>query len=222
METVDLKATLQRQADIIPLDKLGKSITIIGAGAVGSWVALSLAKMGFLNLTVWDYDTVDVVNMNCQMYPIDEIGNPKVDALRLMVKKFTGRDIQVVNDKFTGQDLTSDIVISAVDCMEVRLAALNACQTTVSKFIDPRMGAEAAQLYVMHPIEEHGSYMKSWFPNDEGVEAPCTAKSTIYCANVLAGLVCKAVKNIACGEKYTRVLKYDMSTNHFENYEGGQ
>jgi len=90
----------------------------------------------------------------------------------------------------------------------------------VNAVIDPRMGAEVAHLYVMNPndIEDMASYIKAWYSDDDSVREECTSKATIYCANILAGLVAKAVKNLTNKQKYTRVLKYDMKHDHYESY----
>lgn len=87
------EAALTRQLDFIPMSSLGAQVNIVGAGAIGSWVALSLAKMGFVDITVWDDDEVSIENMNCQFYPMNMIGRPKVEALAEMVELFTGTKI---------------------------------------------------------------------------------------------------------------------------------
>lgn len=211
---IEIKDTLQRQMDIIPLDKLGASITIIGAGAIGSWTSLALAKMGFLNQTVIDFDTVGVENMNSQFYPLYMIGEPKVEALKSMVEMFTGHKLNVINDKYTGAKLTDNIVIAAVDSMEVRREAF--LNTDNGMFIDPRMGAEQMHLYALRANADvdKETYMKSWYSDSEALHEKCTAKSTIYCANILSGLVAKTVKNVILKESYPRVLRWDLNGVH--------
>ena len=72
---IELKnQNLTRQLDLIPIAVLGTRITIIGAGAVGGWTSLALAKMGFSNITVFDYDVVEVENLNCQLYGPKHLG----------------------------------------------------------------------------------------------------------------------------------------------------
>lgn len=214
--------TLTRQMDIIPFDKLAKSITIIGAGAVGSWTSLALAKMGFLNQTVWDMDTVDVENLNCQFFPAASVGSSKAMALEYMIERFTGQKIKTVEDKYTASPLRDSIVIAAVDNMQVRKDIFDNCH---GMFIDPRMGAEQMHLYVMNKkIEKDNTdYMNSWYPDSGAEHEACTAKSTIYCANILAGLVAKAVKDIATDNKYMRVTRWDLNglaprTGGFESW----
>ena len=205
------KDTLVRQSDLIPIDVLSKKITIIGAGAVGSWTALALAKMGFLNLEIWDDDVVSVENMNNQMYPITSLDEPKVQALGDMINMFTGHKVVTINGRYEGEKLTGDIVISAVDNMKVRKSIWDNSQA--SWFIDPRMGAETALLYVMNRQDsaDKVTYPKTLHTDEEGVHEPCTAKSTIYCSNFLSGLVARAVKQIATASPHTRIMQANLA-----------
>jgi molybdopterin/thiamine biosynthesis adenylyltransferase len=209
----EFKDTLQRQWDLIPMEVLSKRITIIGAGAVGSWTALALAKMGFLNLEIWDDDEIDVVNMNCQFYPVTSIGEKKVIALQDMINMFTGHKVNVVSGKYEGTSITGDIVISAVDNMEVRKSIWDNSKATW--FIDPRMGAESLLLYTMkrHDPADMETYSKTLHTDGEGVQERCTAKSTIYCSNILSGLAARAVKQIATGQPHTRIVNGALSSD---------
>lgn len=210
---------LTRQADLIPEDALGEQITIIGAGAIGSWVTLALAKMGFENLTVFDHDTIEIENMNSQFYPMRCIGESKVQALCKLVHDFTevkvtGRPCKYERGHFPG------IVIAAVDSMAVRR---NLWENHKGKsfgtraVIDPRMGAENALLYVMNPMDakDQASYESSLYADGEAIQERCTAKATIYTANMLSGLVCKAVKDLVTRPDYLRTAQWNIAENAF-------
>lgn len=213
---------LTRQADLIPEQALGEQITIIGAGAVGSWVTLALAKMGFENLTVYDHDTISIENMNCQFYPIGDIGKPKASTLAQMVHCFTKVEIQAhckpyEKGRFPG------IVISAVDSMAVRRLIWEEHQGKsfgTRAVIDPRMGAENALLYVMNPMSDADalSYGKSLYADSDAVQERCTAKATIYTANMLSGLVCKAVKDLVTRPDYLRIAQWNIADDAFQGY----
>lgn len=213
-----VKDALTRQFDIIPIDRLGMKITIVGAGAVGGWTAITLARMGFLNLTVIDFDKVTVENMNCQPWRIQDIGFPKVDSLQEMIRDFTDCSIEVVNDRFTGKNLQG-IVISAVDSMEARRMIWES-QRSASHVIDPRMGAEVCALYVMRPGHEKDmiSYEKTLYSDSNAVAEPCTRKSTAYCAMPLSGLVAAQVKAIATGQRYSRITQWDIMAGDLKSW----
>lgn len=206
---------LTRQSDLIPIEALGQKVVIIGAGAIGSHTTLALARMGFGNLEVWDYDVVSEENMNNQGYNIDQIDLPKVDALAANVANAIGFNINVINDIYTGNTecLHDAVVVAAVDSMEVRKMIWKAVKKSTAKMlIDPRMGAESALLYVRRP-DEVKSYEATLYTDDEAIREPCTAKSTIYCANLLSGLVVKAVKDITMDGNYTRTVQWNIKDN---------
>lgn len=65
------------------LDRLASvHIGIAGAGGLGSNVALLLARSGVRRLRVVDHDCVDASNLNRQCYWPEDVGRPKVEALR--------------------------------------------------------------------------------------------------------------------------------------------
>lgn len=215
---------LTRQLEIIPLGVLANPITIIGAGAIGGWVALSLAKMGAEKISVWDFDTVTVENMNCQFYRLADIGKPKVLALQALIRDFTGTEIEARNEKYS-HGVFSGVVVCAVDSMAIRKTIWEnhkGKSPFTRALIDPRMGAEEALLYVMSPMvkRDQTAYEKTLYSDAEAVAERCTAKSTIYTANLLAGLVVKAVKDLWTGKPFTRVVNWSIASNEMLSFPG--
>lgn len=60
----------------------GVRVGIIGAGGLGSNCAAHLVRSGFTDLIIADHDSVDASNLNRQYYRLDQVGRPKVTALR--------------------------------------------------------------------------------------------------------------------------------------------
>lgn len=216
---------LTRQADLIPLEILGEPITIIGAGAIGSWTCLGLAKMGFGNLQVLDFDTIELENLNSQIYGRSMVGLPKVFALQKLVEDLTGIRIDAKDSRY-GAGNFPGIVISAVDSMPVRKtvwenhAGLSAGTKAI---IDPRMGAEQALMYVMNPMNERDqkAYTATLYSEEDSVQERCTNKATFYTANMLSGLVCKAVKDLLTRGDYLRVATWNIKENSFDAQKKG-
>lgn len=212
---------LTRQLDLIPLEALNQKIVIIGAGAIGSFVALNLAKMGFANLTVYDFDEVSVENMNCQWYRFSDIGKSKVSSLKDILKAFTNIEIVAINERFEEQELRG-IVISAVDSMKVRSHIWSKVKGNfrVQWLIDPRMAAEYALSFVMDPndAKDQVSYEKTLYSDENAVEERCTAKATMYTATMIAGYVAKHVKDLVTDNKYARVSHWDIQNNNLLNW----
>src|SRR5271170_2516448 len=70
-----------RQRDLVPPGKLAScAALVIGVGAVGRQLALQLTAMGISNLTLVDFDTVEVVNLAPQGYAPEDLGKDKVKA----------------------------------------------------------------------------------------------------------------------------------------------
>jgi len=209
---------LTRQLDLIPIRVLGEPITIIGAGAIGSFTALTLAKMGFQDITVYDFDKIEVENMNCQFYRFSDIGKQKVEALNELVKDFTGVDISYFPSRYEAGQFKG-IVVSAVDSMEVRkLIWDNHKETALATklIIDPRMGAEFGLCYAMNPMKDKDikSYEKTLYSDSAAVQERCTAKATMYTALAISSHVCKVIKDYLCEEqRYARVMEWNIAQN---------
>lgn len=207
---------LTRQFDVLPPKVLDLKITIIGAGAVGGWACLMLAKMGFKNITVWDFDKVSIENMNSQFFRFSDIDKPKVDALKYMVKDFADVDIKVNMARYEAGAL-SQIVLCCVDSMEARKNIFEQAMKSfaVSYFIDSRMAVEYLSQFCidMNKKEDIAGYKKTLFSDDEAVQERCTNKATVYTASLAGSLVAKMVKDIATKNPYTRAVQYDVKGN---------
>lgn len=216
-------AHLTRQLDLIPLEVLDEPITVIGAGAIGSFTVLSLAKMGFNNITVYDHDKIDVENMNCQFYRFKDIGKFKVQALKELVEEFTGVQITAKNELYKAGTFRG-IVISAVDSMAVRKLIWEEHKEiaiTTKLVIDPRMGAESALIYAMSPlnVKDIESYQKTLYTDENAVQERCTAKSTMYTAIMLSGQVCKIVKDfLVKSQPYARTTTWNIAQNAYQSF----
>ncbi|PLY03131.1 MAG: thiamine biosynthesis protein ThiF [Desulfuromonas sp.] len=63
------------------------TVGIAGVGGLGSALAIALARSGIGRLILADFDVVEPSNLNRQQYFIDQIGLPKVDALKENLKR---------------------------------------------------------------------------------------------------------------------------------------
>ena len=71
----------ERQKDVVPkIDKM--KWAVIGVGAVGRPIALTLAAMGAKRLLLIDPDTVELHNCAVQGYRVDQINRSKVGMTR--------------------------------------------------------------------------------------------------------------------------------------------
>lgn len=212
------KEHLTRQMDIIPLLALNSKISIIGAGAVGSFTAFALAKMGYHDITVYDFDTVSIENMNAQIYRFSDIGRTKVECLQEIIKDFADIKITALNSKYSGE-VFQDIVICAVDNMETRKAIFEAHKTMpyiTRLFIDPRMAIEYAYIQAFNPNDKDqcALYEKTLFTDDNSVQERCTNKSTIYTSQLIGATIAKMVKDVTTNKKHINRIMWDIAGNN--------
>jgi hypothetical protein len=208
---------ISRQIDLIPVEILNEPITIIGAGSIGSFAALALAKMGFHRLTVIDHDKVDTVNMSCQFHGFLDIGEHKVTALKKRIEEITlgHTKVTALVEKWEGRPIDG-IVVAAVDSMSVRKHIWDVAKTNFkTKFIvDARMGAELALLYTMNPhdLKDREDYPKSLYSDDASEPVPCTQKSTTHCAVLLGATVAQAIKDCLMSplSGYPRTIEWSI------------
>ncbi|HAR95759.1 MAG TPA: adenylyltransferase [Deltaproteobacteria bacterium] len=109
-------------------------VLIAGVGGLGSPVAIYLATAGIGRLTIIDFDSVDLSNLNRQiLHWEDDVGRRKVDSAGQKLTKINSRiDIHPLSLKITGeniQDLLGDVdlVMDCMDNMDTRFLINEAC-----------------------------------------------------------------------------------------------
>jgi len=63
------------------------SVVIYGLGHLGSWLALSLSKLGVRDITLHDFDTIEDRNISGSVYTYNDMGMTKVAALISILSK---------------------------------------------------------------------------------------------------------------------------------------
>ena len=104
--------------------------------------------MGCPDITVWDDDTLAEHNIPSQMCLGNEIGNPKVEALRTLAQCLAGVRIQTKRARYAGPFLAG-VVIAATNTMEARQEVWKRAKMNpkIPLLIAARMGAEFARIY---------------------------------------------------------------------------
>jgi len=196
-----------------------KSITIIGAGATGSYVASFLAQMGWGNtsfnqgkLKVFDGDVVEQHNLANQIYEASHIGKPKVEALKEVILRKCGFEIEVfnqmVNDKTPSELIQSTYVFILTDTMKSRKEIFeNHLKTAFNTdlVIETRMGLQDGRIYSFNP--HLGDHVKEW-------------KATLYDDNVAEASLCGASQSIISTVGFLSSLAVGRVIQHF-NYQYG-
>jgi sulfur carrier protein ThiS adenylyltransferase len=180
-----------RQRDIIPPERLAQyRPTVIGVGAIGRQVALQLAAIGVPWLQLIDHDTVEEVNLAPQGFLQDDLGRPKVQAVGDLCHQINPMlEMHEHAERFRRSAEIGDVVFLCVDSIQTRQHIWDAIKDRVDFLADGRMTAEIVRVLAAadQPSREH--YPTTLFQAEEAVQGACTAKSTIFTANIAAGLM---------------------------------
>jgi len=178
-------------------------IAVVGAGSLGSWVVLGLAKLGFSNITVYDDDKVELHNVPNQVFGVDDQDSYKVNALAMRVVNLTGVPITPIVHRFERQAVTP-IMIVTPDNMATRLQVAKRVQdnTIVNAFIDGRMGGQDFRVYCIDPKDrlQYDKYIRSWYFDEAGSTEECTARGVGYNAVMCSMWIVNMVKSVVMGE----------------------
>jgi molybdopterin/thiamine biosynthesis adenylyltransferase len=205
-----------RQLDLVSAEQLAFPITVIGAGGIGSPLALALTKMGCRQLTLYDPDTVEAHNLPNQVYRLADVGEAKVTALAELLGQFADIEVDARQELVTEQALRG-VVISAVDSMASRQHIWHGCvryKAAVPLYVDARMGAQVCRVFTLNPTDpdEIEAYESTLYDDDEAAVDPCTAQAIIYNTFAVAALVANQVKRFACDEPLERDVIFDLAT----------
>ena len=136
-----------RLINLIGQDKFNqlkqKRIIIFGLGGVGSFAAEAIARSGIMDLTVVDYDVVDVTNINRQLVALEStLGNYKVDVFKDRAKEINPEIlVSAVKLKVSKDNISSilnkyfDYVIDCIDDVEAKVEIAKYCYDNELKLI---------------------------------------------------------------------------------------
>jgi len=180
-----------RQRDIVPAERLAECRpTVIGVGAIGRQVALQLAAVGVPSLQLIDFDIVEEVNLAAQGFLEADLNRFKVETTAELCRRINSQvEIMPITERFRRSMEIGDAVFCCVDRIEVRQLIWNTVRDKVRFFADGRMSAEVLRVLVACDEPSRRYYPGTLFTAEEAYHGSCTAKTTIYCANIAAGFM---------------------------------
>jgi molybdopterin/thiamine biosynthesis adenylyltransferase len=181
---------------------------VIGAGGLGSPVALYLGSAGIGRLTLVDDDSVDLTNLQRQIaHTHARIGHAKVDSARAAVLAIApGADVVAVARRVDGAALASlvaeaDVVLDCSDNFATRQAVNAACVAATVPLVAGAAIAFDGQLSVWDTRHVDAPCYACVFP-------PASAPPEVRCATMgvfapLVGIIgamqaAEALKLVAC------------------------
>ena len=189
--TQDANERYSRQRDLVPPERLAAcKATVIGVGAIGRQVALQLAAMGIPWLQLVDFDSVEESNLASQGYLQDDLDRPKVQATGDLCHQTNhGLEVHEVAERFRRSMEIGNVVFCCVDKIDIRRLIWEAVKDKADFWADGRMSAEVLRILVALDPVSRKHYPTTLFAAEEAFAGSCTAKTTIYCANIAAGLM---------------------------------
>jgi len=191
---------------------LESKVLIIGAGGLGSPVALYLALAGVGTLGIVDFDVVDLSNLQRQiLHQNDDIGKPKTQSARETINAYNP-DVNVVvyNEPLHSENALDiikdyDIVVNGADNFAVRYLVNDACVFLDKTLVDGSILMFDGQATVYLPGK--GCYRCLYpTPPPPGMVPSCAE------AGVL-GAMCATIGSIQATEVLKQVLGIGDSLN---------
>lgn len=214
MDNVAVSVDYWRQLDIVTPDCL-PAVTVVGAGGIGSFTLLALAKMGVTDLTVFDDDKVENHNIPNQLYSLKSIGEYKARQAVNTCLEYAGVNALASCIKFDAHK-TAGVVISGVDSMASRkdIWSLVKHKPAIKLYIEARMGAEVSRIYTIDPCDPDGVgfYEQFLYDDDHASDEPCTAKAIIYNGFGIAAFIAGQVKKWSKREELCKEIIFDFKT----------
>lgn len=166
---------------------------IVGLGGLGSPAALYLAATGVGSLTLVDYDTVDVTNLQRQIiHDQKSLGRAKVESAALRIAALNpDTRVEGVASGLEGAALSSavaeaDVVLDGTDNFQARYAINEACVRTKTPLVSGAAIRLEGQVTVIDPRRDDAPCYRCLY-GDAGDEALNCAENGV--AAPLVGII---------------------------------
>lgn len=211
-----------KQSELIEVSKFNEPIHVIGCGAVGSWLTFFLLKMGFKNITVYDFDEIEEHNLPNQMFTEKQIGTLKVDAINRIykmffndedIKRLTFEPMRVskpIAKRFKG------IVFCCVDSMKTRKLLYEACckEGNIDAWFESRIGLFGSYIYTLTQMNDKcfKEYEKTFYADEEAEVSPCGVAQTALpsAVNCASNMLMQMISYIRNGNDVCNEIMYQI------------
>jgi molybdopterin/thiamine biosynthesis adenylyltransferase len=210
---------LNKHLEFISPSAYMKPIHIIGVGAIGSRLAELLVRLGFDNLTVYDFDTVEDANITNQLYTYPDIGELKTKALSKHLYSINPNLQLIAKDRYTDQRLEGAVFL-CVDSMNLRkeIVLFNFDNQKIDLIFDIRMRLTDAQAYAADwrdGLDAERLLGTMQFDDTEDLTPVSVCGTTLSVAPVVVTIVSLQIMNFIHYLK-TKELKHAIFTDLFD------
>ena len=208
-------------------------IGIVGVGGLGCVSAEMAARCGVGKLSLFDFDAVDIVNLNRSMFKEEHVGQPKVEVASRILKEINP-DVEVkwfntdimdpgFESKFESEIEQIDIILNGLDNIPAREYLNAKCIHLHVPYIDAGASRSGLSGYI-HPIIPYKtacakciSSITIDIPDERG--EPCVASLPSTMAILASIQIQEMLKYLLKFGDMIDYLTYDMITGKFLNYE---
>ena len=173
---------------------LASHALVIGAGGLGSPVALYLASAGVGRITLVDHDTVDATNLQRQIaHNMERVGHPKAESARVAMHAINPEvQVNAVLQRADAALLdalvpTADVVLDCTDNFATRHAINRACVQHRVPLVSGAAIRFDGQLSVYDARDEKSPCYACVFPDTDGLEETRCATMGVFAP--LVGIV---------------------------------
>ena len=170
------------EIDVEGQEKLLKAkVLIIGLGGLGSPVSIYLAASGIGSLTLTDFDTVELSNLQRQIvHKTSNIGELKTDSAKQTLQELNPEiGIRTIGNRLSSEQLETetkhaDVVVDCTDNIDTRYAINDACLKTKTPLISGAAIRMEGQLMVIDPRDPGMPCYRCLYSDNEHVELSCS------------------------------------------------
>ncbi|TFF88818.1 MAG: HesA/MoeB/ThiF family protein [Promethearchaeota archaeon] len=210
-----------------------KNIGIVGVGGLGCITAEMAVRCGVGKITLFDFDTVEIVNLNRLLFREEHIGMPKVKVAAEILKGINP-DVEIdtfnqdimnpsFEDVFDSELEKMDILLNGLDNIPAREYLNVKCISHNVVYIDAGASRSGLSGYV-HPIIPRktacASCLKSIdidLPDERG--EPCVASLPSTMAILASIQIQEMLKYLLDFGEMIDYLMYDMVSGNFLSYK---
>jgi molybdopterin-synthase adenylyltransferase len=125
-----------------------------------------------------------------QGYWAADVGKPKVQATAQAIARLDPQiSLELIDDRYRRKMATGEVVFCCVDSIEARSAIWRSLRQSCKFWCDGRMLAETMRVLVAADDDSRAHYATTLYAANQAQTGRCTARSTLFTANIAAGLM---------------------------------
>lgn len=131
------------------------SVTVVGCGGIGYWVAKFCALSGIEVINLFDPDSIEDVNLNRMDLPMQAIGKNKADVVKFILQKLRD-DIEILAYplKYNNSADKTDWVIDCTDSADAQINNQNIAKDKGCKYF--KAGYDGENFGIHNSVAEWG------------------------------------------------------------------